>query len=89
MNELSTSSRKRYDVVIVGGAVIRSSVACFLGNNPDFDGSILVVEKDPTYEFTSTAHTNSCMRQQFSAEINIQISKFAADYVKSASLPRG
>ena len=48
MNELSTSSRKRYDVAIVGGAVIGSSVACFLGNNPDFDGSILVVEKDPT-----------------------------------------
>ncbi len=55
MNELSTSSRKRYDVAIVGGAVIGSSVACFLGNNPDFDGSILVVEKDPTYEFTPTA----------------------------------
>ena len=83
MNELSASSRKRYDVVIVGGAVIGSSVACFLGNNPDFDGSILVVEKDPTYEFSSTAHTNSCMRQQFSAEINIRISKFAADYVKN------
>lgn len=80
---LSTPSRTTYDVVIVGGAVIGSSVACFLGNNPDFNGSILVVEKDPTYEFTSTAHTNSCMRQQFSAEINIRISQFAADYVKN------
>ncbi|MEH6547474.1 MAG: FAD-binding oxidoreductase, partial [Sneathiella sp.] len=49
----------------------------------DFRGSILVVEKDPTYEFASTSHTNSCMRQQFSAEINVRISQFAADFVKN------
>lgn len=72
-----------YDVVIVGGAVVGSSVACFLTGDPGFDGSILVVERDPTYEFASTSHTNSCMRQQFSAEINIRISQFAADYVKA------
>jgi len=72
-----------YDVIIIGGAMYGSSVAWFLSNNPDFDGSILVVEKDPTYEFTSTAHTNSCMRQQFSNEINVRISQFAAEYVKN------
>ncbi len=72
-----------YDVVIVGGAMYGSSVAWFLSDNPDFDGRILVVERDPTYEFTSTAHTNSCMRQQFSAPINIKISQFAADFVKN------
>ena len=72
-----------YDVVIVGGAMFGSSVAWFLTDNPDFDGSILVVEKDPTYEFTSTSHTNSCMRQQFSREINVRVSQFAADFVKN------
>ena len=72
-----------YDVVIVGGAMYGSSVAWFLADNPDFDGSILVVERDPTYEFTSTAHTNSCMRQQFSNEINVRISQFAAEFVKN------
>ena len=72
-----------YDVVIVGGAMFGSSVAWFLSDNPDFDGSILVVEKDPTYEFTSTSHTNSCMRQQFSREINVRVSQFAADFVKN------
>ena len=60
-----------------------SSVAWWLSDNKDFDGSVLVVERDPTYEFTSTAHTNSCMRQQFSAPINIKISQFAADFVKN------
>jgi len=72
-----------YDVVIIGGAMLGSSVAWFLTDNPDFDGSILVVEKDPSYEFTSTAHTNSCMRQQFSREINVRISQFAAKFVKN------
>ena len=73
----------RYDVVIVGGAMYGSSVAWFLANNPDFDGSILVVERDPSYSACSTAHTNSCMRQQFSREINVRISQYAADFVKN------
>ena len=81
-NSVSPSSGS-YDVVIVGGAMLGSSVAWFLSDNPDFDGSILVVERDPTYEFTSTVHTNSCMRQQFSNEINVRISQFAAEFVKN------
>lgn len=72
-----------YDVVIVGGAMLGSSVAWFLSDNPDFDGSVLVVERDTTYEFTSTVHTNSCMRQQFSQEVNVRVSQFAAEFVKN------
>jgi len=72
-----------YDVVIIGGAIMGSSTAWFLSDNPDFTGSVLVVEKDPSYEFSSTAHTNSCMRQQFSEELNVRISQFAADFVKN------
>ena len=71
-----------YDVVIVGGAIMGSSVAFFLSRNPDFDGTILVVERDPTYEYSSTARTNSCMRQQFSREVNIRISQFGAEFVR-------
>ncbi|MFQ3246947.1 MAG: glycine/D-amino acid oxidase-like deaminating enzyme [Arenicella sp.] len=79
----SAPLKTHYDVVIVGGAKIGSSVAWFLSNNADFDGSILVVEKDPTYAFASTSHTNSCMRQQFSTEINIRVSQFAAEFVNN------
>ncbi len=78
-----TPAKTSYDVVIIGGAMFGSSVAWFLTDNPDFDGSILVVERDPTYEFTSTSHTNSCMRQQFSREVNVRVSQFAADFVKN------
>jgi glycine/D-amino acid oxidase-like deaminating enzyme len=83
MSNLQTPKATSYDVVIVGGAMLGSSVAWFTASNPDFNGSILVVEKDPTYEFTSTVHTNSCMRQQFSNEVNIRVSQFAAEFVKN------
>ncbi|MEP2890582.1 NAD(P)/FAD-dependent oxidoreductase [Tateyamaria sp.] len=72
-----------YDVVIIGGAIMGASTAWFLSDNADFDGSVLVVEKDLAYENCSTAHTNSCMRQQFSTELNVRISQFAADFVNN------
>ncbi|MEC8642842.1 MAG: FAD-binding oxidoreductase [Pseudomonadota bacterium] len=73
--------RPAYDVVIVGGAIMGSATAFFLSQNDDFNGSVLVIERDLSYALSSTAHTNSCMRQQFSTELNIQISQFAADFV--------
>ena len=63
--------------------MIGSSTAWFLSDNPDFNGTVLVVEKDPTYSNSSTAHTNSCIRQQFSREINVKCSQFAAEFVKN------
>jgi glycine/D-amino acid oxidase-like deaminating enzyme len=72
-----------YDVIIVGGGIMGASTAWFLTDNPDFDGRVLVVERDPSYQFASTTHTNSCMRQQFSEELNVRISQFAADFVKN------
>jgi glycine/D-amino acid oxidase-like deaminating enzyme len=73
---------KNYDVVIVGGAIYGSSLAWWLTQMPGFDGSVLVVERDPTYEYASTSHTNSCIRQQFSNRINIQVSQFGAEFIK-------
>ncbi len=78
-----TPTHDSYDVIIVGGGIMGASTAWFLTDNPDFDGRVLVVERDPTYEFASTTHTNSCMRQQFSEELNVRISQFAADFVKN------
>jgi glycine/D-amino acid oxidase-like deaminating enzyme len=79
----STPIHGAYDVVIVGGAILGSSTAWYLMNNPDFQGRVLVVERDPSYEMCSTAHTNSCIRQQFSNEINIQCSQYAAEFIKN------
>ena len=79
----SAPTKTSYDVVIVGGAIMGASTAWFLTDNPDFDGSVLVIERDMSYASCSTAHTNSCMRQQFSTELNVRISQFAADFVKN------
>lgn len=79
---LGTPRLLSYDVVIIGGAIIGSSVAWWLARNPDFDGSILVLDRDMTYTNAATSHTNSCMRQQFSNELNVRISQFGADFVR-------
>ncbi len=78
---IGESRLSSYDVVIIGGAIMGSSVAWFLSTNSDFDGSVLVIERDSSYESTSTARTNSCMRQQFSNEVNVRISQFGAHFV--------
>jgi len=83
MSATQAPQHSGYDIVIVGGAIMGSSTAWFLSQDPDFDGRVLVVERDVTYQACSTAHTNSCMRQQFSDGLNVRISQFAADFVKN------
>lgn len=68
-------------VVIVGGAMMGSSVAWWLSRDPDFRGTITVVERDPTYANASTTHSNSCIRQQFGSEVNIRLSQFTAHFL--------
>mgnify|MGYP001291456093 FL=1 len=79
----NTPKHDKYDVIIIGGAIMGSSTAWFLSQNPDFNGTILVVEKDQKYEFCSTAHTTSCIRQQFSTKLNVEISQFAAHFINN------
>lgn len=69
------------DIVIIGGGVIGSSIAYFLKASPGFTGSVTVLEKDPTYEFGSTARSWGGVRQQFSTPENILISKFTEEFL--------
>lgn len=78
-----TDLQQSYDVVIVGGAMYGSSVAWWLTQMAGFDGSVLVIERDPTYALASTSHTNSCIRQQFSNEANIRVSQFGAHFIRN------
>jgi glycine/D-amino acid oxidase-like deaminating enzyme len=78
----SVPLRQHYDVVIVGGATSGSSIAWHLSTNPDFKGSVLVVERDPSLQYSATKASNNCMRQQFAAPINVKIAQYAADFVK-------
>ncbi|MGC6485194.1 MAG: NAD(P)/FAD-dependent oxidoreductase [Candidatus Puniceispirillales bacterium] len=72
-----------YDVVVIGGAMMGASVAWFLKVKEQFPGSVLIIERDPSYEYASTSHTNSCIRQQFSNPLNIRISQFGAAFIKT------
>ncbi|MBR9864873.1 MAG: FAD-binding oxidoreductase [Rhodobacteraceae bacterium] len=78
-----TPKYRSYDVVIVGGAIYGASISWWLTEMSGFDGRILVVERDASYEFCSTVHTNSCMRQQFSRAVNIHVSQFGAEFVNN------
>ncbi|MCF8510127.1 MAG: FAD-binding oxidoreductase [Rhodobacteraceae bacterium] len=74
--------KSSYDVVIVGGAVIGSATAYFLMANPDFKGSVLIVERDPTFSQASTSLSAASIRTQFSNAINVKISQFGSTFIQ-------
>lgn len=57
------TSMASYNVIIVGGGIIGSSIAYWLAADSDFDGSVLVIERDSSYVDSSTARSSSCIRQ--------------------------
>jgi len=74
-----------YDVCIIGGGAIGSSVAFFLASktyNQDF--KICVVERDPTYRHCSTTLSAGGIRQQFSNPENVEMSLYGADFLRNA-----
>ncbi|CAM5761547.1 FAD-dependent oxidoreductase [Labrys miyagiensis] len=74
--------RPSYDIVIVGGAAVGSSTAYWLSQALGGKASILVVERDSSYEFSSTALSTSAIRQQYSNPINVKISQFGIEIIR-------
>jgi glycine/D-amino acid oxidase-like deaminating enzyme len=75
INKKESALRKVYDIVVIGGGIIGSSISYNLVND-GFDGRILVIEKDPSYEFASTTLSAGGVREQFSLPENIKISQY-------------
>jgi FAD-dependent oxidoreductase domain-containing protein 1 len=75
--------RQSYDVVIIGGAVHGASVAYHLAADPDFSGSVLLIEKDPSFGQAATALSAGSIRQQFSTAINIEISLHGISFLRN------
>jgi sarcosine oxidase len=73
---------ERVDIVIIGGAIVGSSVATFLALRPDWSGRIVVVERDLTYRTSSTTLSAASIRLQFSTPLNIEISRFGIGLIK-------
>ena len=72
---------QRFDVVIIGGGVIGSSAAYFLSSQPDFTGTIAVIEKDPTYAEAATPRSAGGVRLQFSTAENVLMGAFGASFI--------
>ncbi|MFN9470646.1 NAD(P)/FAD-dependent oxidoreductase [Acidovorax sp.] len=69
-------------IVIIGGGVIGSAIAYELTRQqPGCD--VVVVERDPSYARASSALSASSIRQQFSTDINVQISAYGIGFLRN------
>jgi FAD-dependent oxidoreductase domain-containing protein 1 len=70
------------DIIIVGGGVIGSSIAYHLLKD-GYHGKMIVFERDKVYEYASTPRSAGGIRQLFTTDINIQLSRFSLQAYKA------
>jgi FAD-dependent oxidoreductase domain-containing protein 1 len=74
-------ARTRETVAIVGGAIVGSATAWFL-RELGFAGEVIVIERDPSYRYSSTALSAASIRTQFACAVNIHMSLFGAAFLR-------
>jgi len=74
---------RRADVVIVGGAIMGSATATFLALRDDWQGRVVVVERDLSYRTSSTTLSAASIRQQFSTPLNIELSRYGVTVIRT------
>ncbi len=73
-------SEERFDVVVVGGAVVGSAAAYFLALERRL--RVLVLERDPSYAHCATGRSLASIRHQFSVAENIRMSMFGTGFLR-------
>jgi FAD-dependent oxidoreductase domain-containing protein 1 len=69
-------------VVIIGGGALGSLIAWFL-RELGHTGEIVVIERDPSYEFSSTARSAASIRTQFGCPVNVALSLYGTDFLRA------
>ena len=74
---------QRFDILIIGGGVIGSSVAYHLAMTAGHQVRIAVIERDPTYAQASSSLSTSAIRQQFGTPPNIAMSAAGIRFLRT------
>jgi glycine/D-amino acid oxidase-like deaminating enzyme len=74
---------QRADVLIAGGGVVGSAAAYFLKVRLGFSGTVVVAEPDPSYAFAASTRSAASIRQQFSTPLNIALSAFGMEFLRT------
>ncbi len=69
----------RADIAILGGGIIGSSIAYHLAASGR-GGRVVVIERDPTYEFAATPRANGGIRLLFSLPENIAMARYGREF---------
>ncbi|MGE0701875.1 MAG: NAD(P)/FAD-dependent oxidoreductase, partial [Hyphomicrobiaceae bacterium] len=88
MRQIRGMPQRIADIVIVGGAAVGSAIAYFLKRD-GFGGRLVVVEKDPSYQWCASGRAVAGIRQQFSTPENIRLSQFGVGFFKSIKAELG
>ena len=65
--------------IIIGGGIVGSCTAYFLAGH----GDVVVLEKDPSYQYASTTLSAASFRSQFSLPLNVRMSRFGAAFLEA------
>jgi FAD-dependent oxidoreductase domain-containing protein 1 len=65
--------------IVIGGGIVGSCAARFLAGHAD----VVVLEKDPTYQYASTTLSAASIRTQFSLPLNVRMSLFGAAFLEA------
>ena len=65
--------------LIIGGGIVGSCTAYFLAEHAE----VVVLEKDPTYQYASTTLSAASIRTQFSLPQNVRMSLFGASFLEA------
>jgi FAD-dependent oxidoreductase domain-containing protein 1 len=64
------------DVIIIGGGVVGSSIALNLKRD-GFSGRVVVVERDPSYQFASSTLAMGGVREQYMSRVNVEMAQYS------------